>query len=84
MRSEFVEAFHAEFPDLTYDVTIKIEHLLKHRDAMPVKARNGRAAFFITSAVESLDDPVLARLAEVGHTARRFCGRRSRSPSRMV
>ncbi len=26
-----VEAFHAEFPSVTYDVTIKIEHLLKHR-----------------------------------------------------
>ena len=28
-----VEALHREFPGLTYDVTIKVEHLLKHRDA---------------------------------------------------
>ena len=26
-----VDALHAEFPDLTYDVTIKVEHLLAHR-----------------------------------------------------
>ena len=49
-----VEALHAEFPAVTYDVTIKIEHLLKHRDALPVLARTG--CLFITSAVESLDD----------------------------
>lgn len=64
-----VEAFHAEFPDLTYDVTIKIEHLLKHRDALPVLKRTG--CLFITSAVESLDDQVLARLAK-GHTRADF------------
>ena len=27
-----VEALHREWPRLTYDVTIKIEHLLKHRE----------------------------------------------------
>src|SRR6202042_3023230 len=30
-----VDALHAEHPALTYDVTIKIEHLLKHRDLLP-------------------------------------------------
>jgi radical SAM superfamily enzyme YgiQ (UPF0313 family) len=63
------EAFHAEFPDITWDVTIKIEHLLKHRDALPVLKRTG--CLFITSAVESLDDRVLARLAK-GHTRADF------------
>ena len=28
-----VEALHAAHPDVTYDVTIKVEHLLRHRDA---------------------------------------------------
>ena len=64
-----VEAFRSEFPDVTYDVTIKIEHLLKHRDALPVLARTG--CLFITSAVESLDEGVLARLAK-GHTRADF------------
>jgi radical SAM superfamily enzyme YgiQ (UPF0313 family) len=64
-----VEAFHSEFADVTYDATIKVEHLLKHRDALPVLARTG--CLFITSAVESLDEGVLLRLAK-GHTRADF------------
>jgi len=60
---------HAEFPELTYDVTIKVEHLLNHRDMLPVLKRTG--CLFITSAVESLDDRVLERLAK-GHTRTGF------------
>jgi radical SAM superfamily enzyme YgiQ (UPF0313 family) len=66
---EIVEAFHAEFPRITYDVTIKIEHLLKHRDLLPVLKRTG--CLFVTSAVESVDDKVLALLAK-GHTRADF------------
>lgn len=64
-----VEAFHAEFPDVTYDVTIKVEHLLKRRHALPVLKRTG--CLFVTSAVESLDDAVLARF-DKGHTRTDF------------
>jgi radical SAM superfamily enzyme YgiQ (UPF0313 family) len=64
-----IEAFYAEFPAVTYDVTIKIEHLLKHREVLPELARTG--CLFITSAVESLDDGVLERLAK-GHTRSDF------------
>jgi radical SAM superfamily enzyme YgiQ (UPF0313 family) len=64
-----VENLHREFPGVSYDVTIKIEHLLKHRDLLPV-LRDTRCAF-VTSAVESLDDSVLAKL-EKGHTRRDF------------
>jgi radical SAM superfamily enzyme YgiQ (UPF0313 family) len=64
-----VEALHAEFPAVTYDVTIKIEHLLKHREMLPVLKRTG--CLFITSAVESVDDRVLALLAK-GHTRADF------------
>ncbi len=49
-----VEALHREFPQLTYDVTIKIEHLLKHSDALPKLRETG--CLFVTSAVESVDD----------------------------
>ena len=31
-----VERLAAEFPALTYDVTIKIEHLLAHADLLPL------------------------------------------------
>jgi radical SAM superfamily enzyme YgiQ (UPF0313 family) len=64
-----VEALHAEHPNLTYDVTIKVEHLLRHADALATLAHTG--CLFITSAVESLDDQVLFRL-EKGHTRADF------------
>ena len=60
------EAFARSFPDLTYDVTIKVEHLLKHRDRLEVLRATG--CLFVTSAVESFDDSVLGRLQK-GHTA---------------
>ncbi|MEN3334028.1 MAG: hypothetical protein V7641_3393 [Blastocatellia bacterium] len=56
---------HAEFPDLTFDFTAKIEHLLKHRALLPELAQLG--CIFIVSAVESLSDTVLAHL-DKGHT----------------
>jgi radical SAM superfamily enzyme YgiQ (UPF0313 family) len=64
-----VEAFAEAFPGVTYDVTIKIEHLLNHRDALPLLAQTG--CLFVTSAVESVDDAVLARLKK-GHTRAGF------------
>jgi hypothetical protein len=60
-----VRAMHAEFPELTFDCTAKVEHLLKHRRLLPELAAAG--CLFIVSAVESLSDVVLANL-EKGHT----------------
>ncbi|HET9854579.1 MAG TPA: CUAEP/CCAEP-tail radical SAM protein [Methylomirabilota bacterium] len=56
---------HAEWPDVTFDVTAKIEHLLRHRVHLPALAAAG--CLFIVSAAESLSDTVLAHL-EKGHT----------------
>jgi len=64
-----VEAFHAEFPEVTYDATIKIEHLKQHRELLRPLKETG--CLFVTSAVESIDDAVLARL-EKGHTRQDF------------
>jgi radical SAM superfamily enzyme YgiQ (UPF0313 family) len=64
-----VSALHAEFPRLTYDVTIKIEHLLKHRDLLPVLKTTG--CLFVVSAVESIEDRVL-ELLQKGHTRADF------------
>ncbi|MBS1854345.1 MAG: radical SAM protein [Acidobacteria bacterium] len=64
-----VEALHREWPWLTYDVTIKVEHLLKHRDLAGVLRRTNCA--FVTSAVESFEDAMLTRLAK-GHTRADF------------
>ncbi|MBL8214927.1 MAG: radical SAM protein [Bryobacterales bacterium] len=59
-----VEMLHAEFPAISYDVTIKVEHLLRHRDLLPFLQSTG--CVLITTAVESLDDRVLDILAK-GH-----------------
>jgi radical SAM superfamily enzyme YgiQ (UPF0313 family) len=64
-----LKALHGEWPELTYDVTVKVEHILNHRDLLPELKRTGCA--FVTSAVESLDDAVLEKLAK-GHTRAGF------------
>jgi len=64
-----VEGLAREFPGVTYDVTIKVEHLLAHASLLPVLRDTGCA--FVTSAVESIDDDVLARL-DKGHTRQDF------------
>jgi radical SAM superfamily enzyme YgiQ (UPF0313 family) len=64
-----VEALHSEWPELSYDVTIKVEHLLTHSDLLPDLRRTGCA--FVTTAVESLEDAVLAKFAK-GHTRTGF------------
>jgi len=60
-----VERLAAEVPNVTYDVTIKIEHLVRHARLLPLLHDTG--CVFITSAVESIDDEVLRWLAK-GHT----------------
>jgi radical SAM superfamily enzyme YgiQ (UPF0313 family) len=64
-----VEALHCEHPRLTYDAIIKVEHLLAHRELLPVLANTG--CLFVTSAVESVDDRVLEKL-DKGHTRADF------------
>jgi len=64
-----VETMSREFPGLTYDATIKIEHLRAHRDLLPRLKQTG--CLFVTSAVESVDDRVLEKL-DKGHTRADF------------
>jgi len=66
---ELVEAFHREFPAITYDVTIKIEHLLKYQQHLPELRDTG--CLFVISAVESVDNDVLQFL-DKGHTREDF------------
>jgi radical SAM superfamily enzyme YgiQ (UPF0313 family) len=66
---EIVQALHTEFPHITYDATIKIEHLRKHRDLLKPLRETG--CLFVTSAVESVDDRVLEKL-EKNHTRQDF------------
>lgn len=66
---EIVTAMHAEHAHVTYDVTIKIEHLLKHAEHLKTLRNTG--CLFVTSAVESLDNQVLSLLGK-GHTCQDF------------
>ncbi len=59
-------ALHAEFPDVTFDFTAKVEHLLRHRALLPELRDLG--CIFVVSAVESLSNRVLAIL-DKGHDA---------------
>jgi radical SAM superfamily enzyme YgiQ (UPF0313 family) len=56
---------HSRFPALSFDFTAKVEHLVAHPAAVAELASLGAA--FATTAVESLSDRVLAKLAK-GHT----------------
>ncbi len=67
--SRLVRALSAEFPAVTYDVTIKVEHLLKHADHLGTLAATG--CVFVTTAVESVDDRLL-ELLDKGHTRSDF------------
>jgi radical SAM superfamily enzyme YgiQ (UPF0313 family) len=66
---DLIEAFHREFPEVTYDATIKIEHLRKYEAQLPKLKETG--CLFVISAVESLDDAVL-RALDKGHTRADF------------
>jgi len=64
-----VTALHETYPDITYDVTIKVEHLLKHAEYLTDLKSTG--CLFVTSAVESVEDNVL-RYLDKGHSHRDF------------
>ncbi len=53
-------------PGLTFDATIKVEHLIEHQTLLPEMAELG--VTFIVSAFESVDDQLLEVL-DKGHTA---------------
>ncbi len=62
---KLMEEFHREFRDVTYDVTVKIEHLRKYEKDLVALRETG--CLFVISAVESVDDGILERL-DKGHT----------------
>ncbi|HET9404960.1 MAG TPA: CUAEP/CCAEP-tail radical SAM protein [Burkholderiales bacterium] len=62
-------ALHEAFPRVTFDATIKIQHLIDHRELLPELRASG--CLFITSAVEAVDDDIL-RLLDKNHASRDF------------
>jgi radical SAM superfamily enzyme YgiQ (UPF0313 family) len=64
-----VAAMHTRFPCLSFDATIKIQHLIDHAELLPHLKAAG--CLFITAAVESMDDKVLESLGK-NHTRSDF------------
>jgi radical SAM superfamily enzyme YgiQ (UPF0313 family) len=62
-------ALHEAFPHVTFDATIKIQHLIDHGALLPELRASG--CLFITSAVEAVDDEILRHL-DKNHTSRDF------------
>jgi pyruvate-formate lyase-activating enzyme len=60
-----VAALHDAHPDVTFDCTVKVEHVLRHEGLWPELAAAG--CVFVVSAFESVDDAMLDRL-DKGHT----------------
>jgi radical SAM superfamily enzyme YgiQ (UPF0313 family) len=60
-----VRELHRRFPAVTFDATVKVEHLLAHQALLPELRALGCA--FVVSAVEALDDRILGYL-DKGHT----------------
>ncbi len=63
---EVARRLHAGYPEVTFDATVKVEHILRHRSLWPELREAG--LLFVVSAFESVDDHILA-LLDKGHTA---------------
>ncbi|HEX3554023.1 MAG TPA: CUAEP/CCAEP-tail radical SAM protein [Thermoanaerobaculia bacterium] len=64
-----VRELHERYPEVTYDVTIKVEHLLVHAEHLPALRDTG--CLFVTSAVESIDSRIL-EFFDKRHTQEEF------------
>lgn len=64
-----VRRMHREFPELSYDVTIKIEHLRNQSNLLPTLKETG--CVLVTSAVESFDSRILDKF-DKRHTLEDF------------
>jgi radical SAM superfamily enzyme YgiQ (UPF0313 family) len=60
-----VRALHDRRPELTFDCTTKVEHVLEHAGVWEEMAASG--CLFVVCALESVNDEILVRL-EKGHT----------------
>ena len=61
-----VERLHQRHPDVTFDVTTKVSHLLRYASLVPPLAEQG--CLFVVSAYECVNDEILHYL-DKGHTA---------------
>jgi hypothetical protein len=57
---------HRRWPELTFDCTVKVEHILRNQEIWPEFAASG--CLFVVSAFETVHEETLLRL-DKGHTA---------------
>ena len=60
-----VRLLHEQHPELTFDCTTKVEHVLEHAGVWEEMAASG--CLFVVCALESVNDEILVRL-DKGHT----------------
>lgn len=63
---DILREVNGAFPDLTFDLTVKVEHILDHRDLWPEVAR--RNVVFVVSAFETTNNHILEVL-DKGHNS---------------
>lgn len=63
---KLARALHAEFPGVTFDAVIKVQHLINHAELLEELKRC--RCLFITAAAEAVDDRILEYL-DKNHTA---------------
>jgi radical SAM superfamily enzyme YgiQ (UPF0313 family) len=61
-----VRALHERCPELTFDCTTKVEHVLEHAGVWEAMAASG--CLFVVCALECVNDEILVRL-DKGHTS---------------
>lgn len=66
---DVVTKMHERFPDVTYDVTIKVEHIVKNADKLSLLRDTG--CVLVTCAVEAFDETVL-EILDKRHTKEDF------------
>ncbi len=69
--TDILHAAHDAYPDLTFDVTVKVEHILAHSSVWPELSRLG--LLFVVSAFESVDERTL-HILDKGHTVEDMTG----------
>ena len=62
-----VRALHDRRPELTFDCTTKVEHVLEHADVWEEMAASG--CLYVVSALETVNDEILALLDKGHNTA---------------
>lgn len=62
---DLIQAAHARHPELTFDATVKVSHILEHEGIWPDLAEAG--LLFVVSAFESVDAATL-EILDKGHT----------------